>query len=441
MFFLLGTFLLTALSGAFRKIHRRGSEKVLETVGKRFFYRPLHAYFFPEKEFEGIFFAVTSAQNSTRFFYAASAIAFLYSAVLAPHLLADRELHSLSPMALIEFLLLLSGFLMLSFLFGDYIPRIFALHYPEKAIETAAPASSIFLLLSFPFSYLFLKLGRLLSHSLAFDHLHPPDTQAKQEIIEIIQESQLSEELDETEKKLLRSLLSFCEHLTREVMIPRVDVFLLEAKTTMREAARVLEAEGYSRVPVYEENIDNIVGILMHKDLLSKYLEYERSGNDPTILDAPISSLLKPPLFTPETKHISDLLQEFRKKQTHLAIVIDEYGGTEGIVSIEDILEDIVGEIADEYDEEEELFLPESDGSWLVDPRMSLLDVEEQLGVKIPQDGDYDTIGGYIFHCAGEIPEKGFKVESDEFEIEVLLASERSVERVRISPRSNIGDE
>src|SRR5262249_33403368 len=160
--------------------------------------------------------------------------------------------------------------------------------------------------------------------------------------------------------------------------------------------AKLLENEGYSRTPVYRTTVDNIVGVLMYKDVLSKYREYEEKGNNPAILNAPIETIQKPVLYTPETKKISQLLQEFRKKQVHLAIVVDEYGGTEGIVTIEDILEQIVGEIADEYDEAEALFIPQSDGSWIVDPRISILDAEEHLGIKFPEEGDYDSIGGYI---------------------------------------------
>jgi CBS domain containing-hemolysin-like protein len=128
------------------------------------------------------------------------------------------------------------------------------------------------------------------------------------------------------------------------------------------------------------------------------------------------------------------LLQEFRKKQVHLAIVVDEYGSTEGIVTIEDILEEIVGEIEDEYDEEEALFISQPDGSWIVDARMSLLDVEEQLGIVIPQEGDYDTVGGYIFHQAGSIPSKGFVIKHDDFTLEILRSTDRFVEKVKLKP-------
>ena len=174
----------------------------------------------------------------------------------------------------------------------------------------------------------------------------------------------------------------------------------------------------------------------MYKDVLAKYMEYARKG-DKAVLQSPISTLVKNVIYTPETKKISQLLQDFRKQQLHLAIIVDEYGGTEGIVTIEDILEEIVGDISDEYDQEEALFIPLSEGGWLIDSRMSILDIEEQLGIEIPQDGDYETIGGYIFHETGTIPEKGLMILKPEFELEVIRSNDRRVEKLRIKSLIN----
>ena len=168
----------------------------------------------------------------------------------------------------------------------------------------------------------------------------------------------------------------------------------------------------------------------MYKDILTKYLE--QKGDD--FLEQPIEDLAKNALYTPETKKISLLLQEFRKKQTHLAVVVDEYGGTAGIVTIEDILEEIVGEIADEYDEEEALFIPIGKGAWIVDGRMNLLDLIEETAIKIPQEGEYDTMAGYIFFRLGTIPKKGVILHHDEFDIEILSSGDRFVEKVKITP-------
>lgn len=432
--FLAGTFLLTTLSSALRSFHRKGSQKTLDALGSHFFYRSVHLKFFPENEHEGIYFAATCAQNTTRFLYVLFAVAFVYETDFFQQLSGHESSGLSTPIYYLWLIVSMVGFILLSFLIGDYIPRIWGTRNPVQSLAFSAPGSSVFLLFSFPITYLFLRFTRSISRTVYFDHLHAPDVLAKQEIIEIINKAEITEGLDETEKKLLSSLLSFCEHLTREVMVPRIDLFSLPSNITIKEAAKLLDQEGYSRVPVYEENVDNIVGILMYKDILSKYREYEQKGNDSKILEIPLSAIIKPALYTPETKKISDLLQEFRKEHMHIAIVVDEYGGTEGIITIEDILEDIVGEIADEYDVVEEFFVPLANGSWSVDPRMSLLDTEQQLGIKIPQEGDYDTIGGYIFHCAGEIPKRGFIIQSNDFELEVLKSNDRKVKKVRLTP-------
>ena len=192
--------------------------------------------------------------------------------------------------------------------------------------------------------------------------------------------------------------------MAREVMVPRVDMFSLSASTSIKEAAKLLENEGYSRIPVYQNTVDNIVGVLMYKDLLNKFQEYEAKGNDKSILNAPIEILLKEILYTPRNKETLQPFTRIPQKTSPFSHRGRRIWGTEGIVTIEDILEEIVGEIADEYDEEEALYIPQSDGSWIVDPRMSILDVEEQLGLVIPEEGEYDTLGGYIFHCAARSP-------------------------------------
>lgn len=431
VFFLAGAFVLTSLSSALRRIHKSDAKKQLQEMGKLFFYRPFHQFFFPEHEYEGIFFAIISAQNIIRFCYVATMLAFL-----AQTHLFDDTIFTSSP-SLVSWLwlgLIVLGFIILSFVVGDFFSRIFGTRQPETALRVCAPIASIYLLLVFPLSFVFLKLAQCLSHTVYLEPSYEPV--GKDEIINMIQKAELSPAFDVHDKKLIESVITFKERIVREVMVPRVDLFSLSADTTIMEAARLLQQEGYSRTPIYRTTVDNIVGVLMYKDILNKYMEYEAKGNEIKILQAPVDTILKNVLHVPETKKISSLLQEFRKKQVHLAIVVDEYGGTEGIVTIEDILEEIVGEIADEYDEEAASFYPQSDGSWVVDARMSILDVEEELGIKIPQEGEYDTIGGYIFHSAGSIPSRGFVIHHDDFEMEILKSNDRCVERVRIKPIS-----
>lgn len=434
VFFLLGTFFLTAMTSAFRRIHRRDSDKQMAAIGNWFFYRPFHAYFFPDHEHEGIVFATVCGQSIARFGYFASAILFLEKTPLFQSTFLSSTPITEDYFNVFWIVLSCFAILLISFIFGEHLPRILGRRLPEKVLRFCTPFASIFMFLSFPITYIFLKVSHSFSRTVYFDHLYEPDSQAKQEIIDIIQEAELSPGINRHDKKLIESVLSFRERIVREVMVPRVKVFSIAGDVTIREAAKLIASEGYSRTPIYQNTIDEITGVLMTKDLLRKFREYKEKGNDDKVLDAPVSSIQKNVLFTPELKKISNLLQEFRKKQVHLAIVVDEYGGTEGIVTIEDILEEIVGEIADEYDQDESLYAKQLDGSWEVDARMNIIDLEDNLNISIPQEGDYDTIGGYVFHCAGAIPGKGFVIHQDAFEIEVLSSNERVIEKVRIRP-------
>ena len=440
IFFLLGTFFLTALTSAFRKIHKRDSNKQIAAAGTLFFYRSFHLYFFPKHQYEGIVFATICAQNIARSCYIASGVIFLLATPLFQQIWMPIQTNpstSLYDFTWFWILFCSLGFLLFSFIIGEYLPRILGMGLPERVLRFCTPLSSIFMFLAFPLTFIFLKISQSFSRTIYFDQLHEPDAQAKQEIIDIIQGAELSPGINRHDKKLIESVLSFRDRIAREVMVPRVDVFSIPASTPIKEAANLIAAEGYSRTPIYRDTIDDIIGVVMYKDILTKYREYEAEGNDATLLEAPVETIQKNILYTPETKKISNLLQEFRKRQVHLAIVVDEYGGTEGIVTIEDILEEIVGDISDEYDVEQDVYTAQPDGSWIADARMSIIDTEELLGIQIPQEGDYDTIGGYVFHCAGAIPSRGFVIHQDDFELEVIDSNERVVEKVRIKPLHN----
>lgn len=418
-FFLIGATLLTALASALRRIQKRLSKKELSAVGNLFFYQKIHSMVFHEHAYEGIFFSILSTLNFCRFLFAGTlTLLFIH---FADHFFFHPVMTVLAAIAT----------LILSFTIADYLPRIFGNLYPIQAIWVSAPVASIYMTLAFPITFLLIKLSQKFTRSVTFDYLHEPMAEGKQELYDIIHESDLDAKLEPQDKKLIESVVSFQDLIAREVMVPRVDLFSLPADTTIRVAGQKLQEEGYSRTPVYKGTIDNISGLLMYKDILNKYMEAEQK-RDPSILEHTIEAILKPVLYTPETKKISHLLQEFRKKQMHLAIVVDEYGGTEGIITIEDILEKIVGDIEDEYDTEEADFTHLSDGSVIVDPKMSIIDLEEELDIKIPEEGDYDTLGGYIFHKAGEIPPRGFHIRSDNFELEVLRVSDRAIEKVKI---------
>jgi len=258
-----------------------------------------------------------------------------------------------------------------------------------------------------------------------------PSAKIRDKIQEILQKGDLSSYLDTNEQKLILSFIAFKERIVREVMVPRINLYTLSLDTTLKEACQSFLQEGYSRIPVYRDSIDQIVGVLHYKDLFQSYVQAQGNAQ---LLSSSIATLVKPILYTPETKKISGLLQEFRSKKMHLAIVVDEYGGTEGIVTIEDILEELVGEISDEYDKGEELlFTVLPGGGWIVDARMSIIDIEKELGIQIDPSPEYDTLGGYIFHRAGAIPSQGWRLHHDTFDLEVLSSNDRCIEKVRIS--------
>ncbi len=407
------------------------SKQLLNEIGALFFYRSFHRYFFPKKEIDTLYITAISAKSLATFCYAAIAIIFLFETTLLPLDFPDSWKEVSTDTLWIKTFCSFFAFVLSALFIGDFIPRTWAANSSKIALKTAAPLASIFLFIAFPFTYFLVKLSHSISNKLGFKTKKEASEKVKEKIVGIIQEAITTTKLNADEQKLIESVVSFKDRIVREVMVPRVDIFSLPATTTIREAAKLSLDESFSRIPVFSENVDSIIGLLMYKDVLKLYINSE---TDPNKLDAPISTILKPVLYTPETKKISYLLQEFRNTQMHLAIVVDEYGGTEGIVTIEDILEEIVGEIEDEYDKEEKQFEILPHGGWIVDARMSILDIEDELGLKIPQDGEYDTLGGYVFYRAGSIPSKGLQIHHDDFELEILSSNDRSIQKVRITP-------
>jgi putative hemolysin len=321
--------------------------------------------------------------------------------------------------------------LLLLFSFSDLIPRALSFYFPSSLFRFIKNPASFFLLLTLPFSFFFYRLIKLIFPKDTFSVFSEP----KEEIIELLREYKGGEALTIHEKRLIESVFHFRTRVAREIMKPRVELFCINEDLSLQEAAHLLEKEGYSRVPVYKDTIDTIVGVLFYRDVLAKYVEASESlEKREALLSQPVKNFVRGVYYCPETKRISSLLQELRKRKTHLAVIVDEYGGTAGIVTIEDILEELVGEIADEYDEQEVLLKRQPDGSFIIDARMNLLDLEEEIGIKIPQEEDYDTIAGYIFYRLGSIPKAGLHLHHDNFELEILKSNDRMVEEIRLIP-------
>ncbi|MCH9609541.1 MAG: hypothetical protein S4CHLAM45_09370 [Chlamydiales bacterium] len=388
---------------------------------RRFFYYPFHSLVCKKPSFNSILFTATLSQQLAR---------LAYGGVIIFALFLFQEISWLA----ISITLLVALWLML--FIGDLFPRLLVQYRPEKALAHSILLTSFFLFISFPFTFLFFKIRDSISQKQPDDLGINPVEETKEIIVGILQDANMVGKLGASDKKLIESVVKFKDRIVREVMVPRVDLFSLPCETTLKEAAIHFLEEGYSRIPIYQESVDNITGVLMFKDFLKLYMDVVEGKSDLSFLNSSIAPLTKRVFYTPETKKASHLLQEFRAKQMHMAIVVDEYGGTEGVVTMEDILEEIVGEIADEYDfDENALYTSSPGGGWIVDARMSILDAEDAFNIHIPQEGDYDTIGGYIFHEVGSIPESGQKIHHENFTLEILSSNERSVDKVKLIAR------
>ena len=421
---LIGTILLTADLVSLKKIGSIRGKRFFRSYPKSSFFYTLVKKIHPKLDWDDFFFILHFTKNTLLLAFAITGCFFFLTKVFEADALSETPFY---------LMLLSAAITMLIALVSDVIIRLLSLMWPKATLRIAFFPSSLFLLLLLPLTSLLLFLGRLLFPSQkSTDDLSAP-LLAQDKIMELINDHDLSRYLEPMQRKLLSSIATFQERIAREIMVPRIDVISLDINATVREAADLFIEEQFSRIPIFQDNVDQMCGVLRLKDLFQAFITHK--DDKETFLNQPIKDLVKPTLYAPETKKISKLLQEFRKKQNHFAIIVDEYGGTEGVVTIEDILEELVGEIEDEYDTDEDtLFKPHKTGEWIVDAKMSTNDIEKELGIQIPHSPEYDTIGGYIFHRAGTIPAKGWRIHHENFELEVLSSTERAIEEIRIIP-------
>lgn len=252
------------------------------------------------------------------------------------------------------------------------------------------------------------------------------------ELQEVIDESEERGLIDEEEGEMIEGIFDLKQTVAREVMIPRTHVVVLPLDADKEHILRTIIESGHSRFPVYRQNVDQIVGILNAKDLLPLWLEDKKEFS--------LEGLCRDPFFVPETKRIKDLLNELRTRSSHLAVIVDEYGGTSGIVTVEDIVEEIVGEIRDEHDVEEEPFVAQEDGSVLVSARVGLDDFEEHFGVALPRGG-YDTLGGFIIHAMGRVPGRGEQIHHDSLSMRIHGGDKKRITRVVVTQAPSQDDE
>jgi putative hemolysin len=229
---------------------------------------------------------------------------------------------------------------------------------------------------------------------------------------------------DEESRELLQSIVDFTETVVREVMTPRPDIIAIRADATLQDLRELFREEQYSRMPVYRDNLDNIIGIVFVKDLVAL----------PPGAEPPMTTLMRSAHFVPESKRVSELLKEMQRRQAQMAIVVDEYGGTAGLVTVEDLLEEIVGEIRDEYDVESETVTDEGNGSFVFSGKVSVDEVRDRLNVEIEREG-FETVGGYLLSHLGRMPYVGETIEIDGLSFEVLEVERRRITKVRARRR------
>ncbi|MFQ5799090.1 MAG: hemolysin family protein, partial [Bacteroidota bacterium] len=307
--------------------------------------------------------------------------------------------------------------------FGALIPKSIALKYPEPvALIVALPIRW--------FSRIFYFLGRVFTGSSnQFLKVFKDQTSfAESRISEngfklMLEEGTKTGVIDKTEQELIKRIFKFTDTTAKAVMIARPDIVAVDINTAQEKLIKQVIEEGYSRLPVYKETIDNIIGVLYTKDLIA-LLEHRN-----VVI---LQDILRPAYFVPESIKISQLMRGLEQRRVHLAVVIDEFGGTEGIVTMEDLLEEIVGEIHDEYDEERREYERAADGSLVVNARMSVRDFNAKFGTDIPEDEDYETISGFLHKLTGRIPGLHEEIRHKSIVLSVIKKSKRRIRKVRV---------
>ena len=312
-------------------------------------------------------------------------------------------------------------------IFGEVTPKSLAKEMPEKVATAVSPFLVLLMALMTPLTWLFTQWKKLLGR---FVHSGEADTITEGELMTMVSEAENDGELTDRESELIRSAIEFDDVEVEEILTPRVDVVAVEDDIPLEELAQTFAESGYSRLPVYHGTIDNIIGVVHEKDFYIARLKKATKIDD----------LVVPTLYTTGSTQISQLLRTLREQHHHLAVVVDEYGGTEGIITLEDILEELVGEIWDEHDEVTEDFRKQSDGSWLVSGSASGDDLYEELDLPEEEDIDSNTVNGLVQEKTCHLPKVGDRFTLGEYDGVVTRTAKRRVTEVRLTPAAPAED-
>jgi magnesium and cobalt exporter, CNNM family len=321
--------------------------------------------------------------------------------------------------------------------FGVAVPSALAKYATDAVIRTAFPFFGPLHFVSRPVLRALQGIDSIMRRVIG---VPAPTTESQndlieQEILNMVSEGEVQGAVDRDEKKMIESVMEFADTDVEDIMTPRTDIHAIDKTTSLDDARAFIVETGHSRIPVYDDTIDNILGVLYAKDLL-------RIQND---AEFDITKTIRTVPYIPDNKPVNELLQELKEKKIHMAIVLDEYGGTSGLVTIEDIIEELVGDIADEYEpNESEPFVVIDDATVEIDARTRIDDVNEELRIDLPSDEEFDTLGGFVFSSMGRIPDVGEQVRHKNVTIKVIDAEPRRINRLRIlidsQPKAKSGD-
>jgi len=325
------------------------------------------------------------------------------------------------PLAVFSIVIILA-FFMLSL--GELLPKTLALQHAERIALAVAYPIDLFATIVSPVVKVLIATSDVAARLFGSQPQGGMPFITEEEIKTMVDAGEETGIIEEDEKEMIYSIFEFGETLAREIMVPRIDIVAVESKIPIQQALDLILEKGHSRIPVYEETIDNIVGLLYAKDLLG----HLRDGDAKVAL----RDILRPVYFVPETRQADELLQDLQQLKVHMAIVVDEYGGTAGLVTIEDLIEEIVGEIQDEYDTEEPFIEVISDDEFIFNARVDLDDVNKLMNVELPSER-YNTLGGFIYSQLGKVPKVSDEILFDGIKIAVLSVVGRRIKKVKVN--------
>ena len=319
-------------------------------------------------------------------------------------------------------------------IFGEISPKLMARNNSAKIAEAVSVIIYVLSIILTPVVYCLIFISRFVGRILGVNMTSPQLMITEEDIISFVNVGNAEGIIEEDEKEMIHSIVTLGETSAKEVMTPRTSMLAFEATKTINEVWDEIIDNGFSRIPIYEETIDNIIGILYIKDLMEHIKNNE--------LDLPIKQFVRSAYFVPETKSIIEILKEFRGLKVHIAIVLDEYGGVVGLVTIEDLIEEIVGEIRDEYDDEDESFFKKvADNEYEVDAMTDIETINKELELNLPISEDYESLGGLIVTTTGKICEVGDEVQIDNIYLKVLEVDKMRVSKVFIRILDEVKEE